>query len=181
MIKDVPYFQLFAANFLAKREYKLMGIDERGLFISIYMECWVNRSVPADPEELAKYLGFTCDQIKNGLTKRVMSFLIKADGNLIAPELEGYREDFYERRKKQSAGGKDGARKKKEKNLGNTEEVQGTPGGQPKGSLIHIKSNSFNSNQLIKEEVMSKENKAWLDDYEKTSDTFNDYLKASGG
>ena len=181
MIKDVPYFQLYAANFLAKREYKLMGIEERGLFISIYMECWVNLSVPADPEELAKYLGFSSDQIKNGLTKRVMSFLIQIDGNLIAPELEGYRENFFAQRKKQSEGGKDGARKKKEKNLGRAEEIQGTPEGQPKGSLIHIKSNSLNSNQLIKKGEMSEENRAWVNDYENAPDISSDYLIASKG
>jgi hypothetical protein len=110
-----------------------------------------------------------------------MSFLIQIEGNLIAPELEGYRENFFAQRKKQSEGGKDGARKKKEKNLGRAEKVQGIPEGEPEGSLIHIKSNSFNSNQLIKKGVMSEENKAWVNDYVNTPDLSIDYLRTSKG
>jgi hypothetical protein len=181
MIKDVPYFQLYAANFLSNRQFKLMSLDERGILISIYMECWVNLSVPTEPVELAKCLSFSEQEVLKALTNRVKSFLLEKEGNYISPELEGYREKFMEARRRQSEGGKDGAKRKKEKAMGRIEEVEGIPEGQPKGSLIQIKSNSFNSNQLLKKDVMSDENMKWLEEYTKTPDVTVSYLKASKG
>lgn len=185
MIKDVPYFQLYAANFLSNRQFKLMSLDERGILISIYMDCWVNLSVPIEPVELAKCLGFSEQEASRALTTRVKSFLLEKEGSYISPELEGYREKFMEGRRKQSEGGKQGARRKKEKAMGKIEEVEGIPEGQlkgqPKGSLIQIKSNSLKSNQLIDKEVMSEENMKWLEDYKNAPDVAVAYLKASKG
>lgn len=181
MTKDVPYFQLYAANFLANREFRLMSLRERGLLISIYMECWVNRSVPSLPGELAKCLSFSEAEVLDALTFRVKSFLLDREGNFICPELEGYHERFMERRKKQSEGGKDGAKRKKEKYLGGVNKAEGLPEGQPKGSLNQINSYSFISNQLVGKSLMSDENKAWVNDFENGSDTPDVYSSASRG
>ena len=181
MIKDVPYFQLYAANFLANREFRLMSLDERGLLISIYVECWVNSNVPVNPAELAKCLGFSELDVSKAFTNRIKSFLVEKEGNYIAPELEGYREKFMDGRRKQSEGGKAGARKKKEKFLGKVDEVEGAPEGQPKGSLNQINSNSIKSNQFLRKDVMTEENKKWVDDYESSPDASIAYLKASRG
>jgi len=54
------------------------------------------------------------------------------------------------------------------------------PKGQPKGSLIQINSNSFKSNQILKNEVMTDEHKAWVQDFENSPDVTS-YLKASRG
>jgi len=181
MIKDVPYFQLYAANFLSNRQFKLMSLDERGILISIYMECWVNLSVPKEPVELAKCLGYSEQEASRALTTRVKSFLLEKEGNYVSPELEGYREKFMEARRRQSEGGKDGAKRKKEKSMGRVKEVAGIPEGQPKGSLLQIKSNSLKSNQLLEKEVMSDENMRWLEDYVNAPDVAVSYLKASKG
>ena len=177
MIKDVPYFQFYAANFMANREFRLMTLGERGLLISIYVECWVNKNVPIGSAELAKCLGYSELDISNTFTSRVKSFLIEKQSNFISPELEGYREKFMEGRRKQSEGGKAGARKKKEKILTRVNDVE----GQPKGSLNQFNSNSFNSNQLIKEDFMTDENKQWLEAYEHAPDPSISYLRASRG
>jgi uncharacterized protein YdaU (DUF1376 family) len=181
MIKDVPYFQLYAANFLSNRQFKLMSLDERGILISIYMECWVNLSVPIEPAELAKCLGFSQQEASRALTTQVKSFLIEKEGSYISPELEGYREKFMEGRRKQSEGGKQGAKRKKEKAMGKIEEVEGIPEGQPKGSLIQIKSNQIKSNQLLKEGAMSNEIMKWVEEYTNAPDISVTYLSASKG
>lgn len=181
MIKDVPYFQLYAANFLANREFRLMSLNERGLLISIYVECWVNINVPVKSIELAKCLGFLESDVLNAFTNRVKSFLIEKEGNYISPELEGYREKFREGRRKQSEGGKVGAMKKKEKCLGKVEGVEGAPEGRLKGSLNQLNLNSFKSNQFVEKGDMTDEDKKWLDDYENSPDTSIAYLKASRG
>ena len=87
-MKDVPYFPLYAANFLASRPYKLMSLQQRGLWISIYMECWVNGSLPADLNEMAKLLGFPALEVEQSISQLLYSFVEEVDGQLISKELE---------------------------------------------------------------------------------------------
>ncbi len=145
-----PAFLCYASNIIADKRYRLMSPSERFVWMSIYLECWPNHAVPADPIELAKYLGFSVEDVKAGLTPRVLSFFKEVNGELICPEQEEYREKQRIRNLKKSAGGKKGAERKRcmaSKELGN---VQGTPRGIPKGSLIQSKLNQTNQTQSIK-------------------------------
>ena len=164
-MKDVPYFPCYAANIIASKEYRLMSLLERGLWISMYLECWPNKLVPSDTRELAKYLGFDEHEVLKAKTKNLMTFFLLKDGNIVHPELELYREEILLRRSKQSKGGKDGANKRYGK---------GKPISQPIGSLVYINSDQVNSSQVnssqsLDREIinpLSKENEEWIDDYE---------------
>jgi hypothetical protein len=174
MTKPVPYYPLFAANLIASKPFRLMTLEERGLWITIQMECWVNGAVPSNLDELAKYLGVTSDEVHRCFTKTQMSFLVKEEGQFKSPELEAQRKEYLERREKQRIGGIDGARRKKAK-----QEVAmkiGIPEGPPEGSLSYINSNqlkssSLMSNQLVERRFSTKEIEDWIDDYENTEDT----------
>lgn len=178
MTKPVPYFPLYAASFIASKEFRLMTIEERGLWITIQMECWVNGSVPSDLKELGQYLGVNPEVIERSFTQKQLSFLERINHELKSPELEEYKNDFMERREKQRLGGIKGAKRKKDKALGQLESLAK---GQPKGSLIQINSNSINSNQLLNKDVMSDENMKWVNDYEHAADISASYLKVSKG
>jgi len=52
-----PAFLCYASNIIADKRYKLMTPSERFVWVSIYLECWPNQSVPTKLDELAKYLG----------------------------------------------------------------------------------------------------------------------------
>lgn len=149
---DLPYFPLYASNIVADKRYRLMSIHERAVWISIYLECWPNGSVPADPAELAKYLGYSIEDVKAGLTERVLSFFKEVKGELISPQLEKYWGEVLARRAKQSEGGKKGAKLKRDKALnGEGQPIgkpQGQPIGEPEGSLNTLKSNTLKSNQI---------------------------------
>lgn len=173
MTKPVPYYPLFAANLIASKPFRLMSLEERGLWITIQMECWVNGAVPSNLGELAKYLGVASDEVNRCFTKVQMSFLIEEDELLKSPELEEQRKEYLERREKQRIGGIDGAKRKKAKQ--ETEKSLGTPEGQPKGSLSYINSsqlnsNSVTSNQLSGEKLRIQELKEWVDNYENAED-----------
>jgi len=182
MIKDVPYFPLYAANILASRPFRVMTLEERGLWITLMMECWVNRSVPSDSREMAKFLGLSVEEVSRAVATLQTFSLDKGCSQIFSQELEGQREKFLSSREGKSKGGKLGAERKKEKlrqkQLG---DPQGIPEGKPKGSLTQVNSNSLNSNQLIKKGVMNTENKEWVRNYENAPDISNDYLRASGG
>jgi hypothetical protein len=141
------------------------------------MECWVNKSVPSDLADMAKILSLTLDEVKIAYTNLQSTFLHEQGGQIISHELEGYRKGYLEIREKQRLGGIKGAKQKKDKEKGGGE---GIPEGQPKGSLIQVNSNSINSNQLLKKEVMDEEVKAWIRDYESAPEAIS-YSKASRG
>ena len=144
---------------MADKRWRLMSAIERALWISILLECWPNGSVPADPAALAKWLGWSIEDVKAGLTERVLSFFKEVKGELISPQLEKYCEEVLARRAKQSEGGKKGAKLKRDKALkGEGQPIgnpQGQPIGEPEGSLNTIKSNSVKSNPIrsLKEET----------------------------
>jgi len=176
MTNPVPYFPLYAANIIASKAYRLMTLEQRGLWITILTECWVNDGVPESQDEMAKYLGFS----EASITKAkfdLSSFSLKTEGSeIISTELKEYKIGYMESRRLKSLGGKKGAENKKLKqateasaHLGNP---KGIPEGQPKGSLTYIKSNSINSNQLIDKGVFTEENKKWVRDYVDTKDSF---------
>lgn len=193
MTKAVPYFPLYAANFIASKPFRLMTIEERGLWITMQLECWVNGSVPADQKELAKYLGCSIEEIQRSFTQKQYSFLEKIGDELKSPELEEQRKEFMERREQQRLGGIKGAKQKKENQaVEKLIEAQGQPPalpeGQPKGSLSYInsasiKSSSVNSNQLINKGEISDSNKAWLEAaFDETPKIMpRDYSKESRG
>ena len=189
LMKPVPFFPLYAANCLASKPFKMMTIEERGLWITIQMECWVNGSVPSDLKDLAKYLGLGHDEVQRSFTQKQLSFLQKVGVELKSPELEEYRKKYMDNREQQRLGGIEGAKRKAEKErqrlakelLSRQGQPQGTPEGNPKGSLIQFNSNSINSNQLIRSEVSDAENRAWSEAYENAPDASEEYLRASKG
>ena len=52
--RDAPAYQGYASDWLANRKWRLMSLGERGLLDTMRKECWVNRSVPSNVEEIAK-------------------------------------------------------------------------------------------------------------------------------
>jgi hypothetical protein len=146
-MKDVPYFPLYASNIIASKYYRLMNLEERGLWISILMECWPNISVPRGVEELTAYLGTRDGEIsQESLSKVLKVFQIRGD-QIFSQELDDQRRDYLERREKQSAGGKMGAERKKKMNSLVAEKV-GVPIGEPEGSLYQVNSTQVNSTQV---------------------------------
>ncbi len=85
-----PAFQEYAADMLARREYRAMGLAQRGLLYSLRLECWVNRTAPADPALLAKVLGYSAEEIR-AVLPAVLAFFTVAGEEIFSPELDDYR------------------------------------------------------------------------------------------
>jgi len=184
-MRDVPYFPCYASNLLANRNFKMMSLQERGLWASIYFECWPNGGVPEDPKKLSRYFGVDEMQIRECLTSEVLSFFQSKDGLLISPEIEDYRITVLKRRELQRLGGIEGARRGKGLRGKQSEPVgqpMGEPTGELEGSLNHIKLDQVNSNQLIDKRGMDDSNDAWVRDYDNApTASSRDYIKASKG
>jgi uncharacterized protein YdaU (DUF1376 family) len=149
-----------------------MSLLERGLWISIYLECWPNVSVPADRKKMAKVLGFGEEEISKIQMDQIMYFFSEVQGEITSPELNALRDEFMETRRKKAEGGKEGARRKKEKQLGNAQ-------GIPKGSSIQVKSSQVISSQIkpCRSYLESGEN----EDSQEFDSVAKEYLIASRG
>ena len=165
-MKTAPAFMFYASDTMADKRYRLMTLAERGLYISLLNECWVNRSMPADQNAIAKWLAFAGDEIKSALTDRVLSFFIEENGELTSPELERYRTTLEERREKQSKGGRKGAKSKWSKPSNEDGLPNGYPNGVTMGSRVEkSRKEKTRSEPSVKPVI----NDAWVDDYDRAS------------
>jgi len=106
--RDAPAYQEYAATMLSKLPFRTMSLQDRGLFYTMRLECWVNKQLPKNHSNLAKVLGFSVEDVTSSLSAVMQFFEVKGDF-IICPELEDYRTHLTERKIKQSQGGKRGS------------------------------------------------------------------------
>lgn len=168
-----PAYQEYPATMLASRNFRLMNIAERGLLYTIRLECWENKEVPASVNQLAKYIGCDASDVEGALTDLVKTFLHEKDGLFTCPELDDYRQHLDDRKSKQSAGGKNGAkitnrnRKKSAKQDGvyladETGNPQ-VPRRGSDGSLVQLSTVKSSQEQSLNNGYIDDE---WIHDYD---------------
>ena len=54
-----PAFQFYPADFLADHNVVMMSAEARGVYISLLCHCWINGSVPNEPEQLQRLGGWS--------------------------------------------------------------------------------------------------------------------------
>lgn len=168
MEQTAPAFQLYASDTIADKHYRLMSLEERGLLLSLLCECWVNRSVPADPDALGKWLGYPSGEIKAALSSRVMSFFSPSHGELINLKLERYRKELEERREKMSNGGKKGAKAKWGNASGSDSRPSDHPNEVSMGSRVEKRGEEKSRSEPLEKRYIPITD-PWVDDYENAS------------
>lgn len=157
-----PAFQEYAATILSSKAFRAMNLSERGLLFTMRLECWVNQSLPSLSNELAKYLGFTNQEVLDALSKDVVSYFDSSGGSYVCTELEDYRRHLIGIKDRQSAGGKKGAATTNKK-------WEGIESGTPQAtreSLVQFNSAQLNSNQSLESENINDD---FVRDYERAS------------
>lgn len=104
-----PAYQEYPSDLLANENYKLMEMEERGLFHSLRHYCWVNESIPANESALAELLGLTESYLDKIFSRRVRSFFCKSEADpnrLISPELTDYKQGLIEKSSRKAEAGK---------------------------------------------------------------------------
>ena len=171
--RPAPAYQEFAASMMARTDYRLLSLAERGLLYSLRLECWCNGSMPADPAKLARVLGFDPAEVAAALP-RLEPFFDDADGALTCPELDDYRAYLDERRARQSEGGKRGAARtnaeRKPAPRRALKSPASNPTGKPQvtdGSLVQP--STAKSKPVQQEKAFSPVDDEWLAGYERAS------------
>ena len=153
--REPPAFQEYAASMMSKMEYRLLNLSQRGLLYSLRLECWVNQSLPSDPQKLATVLGVPVDDVSTNLPK--LSKFFCTNGELLTcPDLDKYREYLQDQRNRQSEGGKESRRRSKEKQAstgGSNGEATFSHDASSLQVLRQDKSSADKSNSAFRKEV----------------------------
>jgi len=177
-LRPAPSYLEYASDMLANREFRLMGLAERGLLWHMRLECWVNKSLPVNVDDLAKTLGMKSEDVLNSLSPRVLEFFRQNEGEFHCPELEAYRENYLAQRAKLSESGKRGGRTTQSKHRKAKATLE--------GSLKHLSRDETSRNEKRGEELTNKElsheDKDWINTFEGGHSTpINNYLMQSRG
>jgi len=116
-MRPPPAYQEYPSDLLANEKYRLMSLEERGLFHTLRHYCWVNGSIPATIEEISELLGITRSHLDQLFTSRVKAFFQPSDrepDRLLSPELRDYKRELVERSLKKSLAGRLGGQKSAE-------------------------------------------------------------------
>jgi hypothetical protein len=170
-----PAFQEYASDNLAKMQFRLMSLEERGLWATLRFECWVNKTIPATIKELSTLLNLRESDIERALTNRVLSFFVIDHKNMYCPELEKYREECAIRTKALSEGGRNGGRKTQSKNKmnqsneGATNEAHLEPSLQasPQAKVKPLRRNEESREELTMKNSTNNDIDEWVNDYER--------------
>lgn len=112
-----PAYQEYPSDLLANESYKLMQMEERGIFHTLRHLCWVNGSIPKDTQELSELLGLTASHVDMAFSPRVRQFFCPSPtemDRLISPELFDYRQELQNRSLRKIAAGRLGGLKSAE-------------------------------------------------------------------
>lgn len=187
--RNAPAYQEYAATILAQLPFRTMTLQDRGLFYTMRLECWVNVRLPNNQDDLAKVLGLPIAEVTTSIAA-VMPFFKVVDGFIFSPELEDYRTHLAERKLKQSQGGKRGSAitNSKRNNAAKTIDDNDSSIASSKSQLplqgrskSSVQPNTLkpSQNQPLKKEVIDD---PFVKDYEAAEQcTASDYAKASGG
>lgn len=175
-----PAYQEYASDMLANMQYRMMSLSERGLLDTMRRECWVNKKVPMQEQELASYLGINRAEIKACLTPRVLSFFIDRANFLICAELEQYREALIERHQKMAAGGQKGGEVTQRKHKLSKATLEATVNPLSRDEVGGEEVDGA-ENQSLEKGITNQEMNDWVSAYESGSDVPTSYMKASRG
>ena len=178
--RPAPAFQEYASDMLANSRYRTMTLVERGLLDTMRRECWVNGSVPKEPQELAVYLAKPETEVIAALSIKVLSFFKERHDQLICPELDAYRAVLEDRSKKMSEGGRNGGKVTQNKNKAAkaTLEAMVKPLSRDEVSRGEL---SGEEKKSLGEGISNAEMNEFVAEYDNTPETSNLYYRASKG
>lgn len=111
--REPPAYQEYPADTIVRMQIAGLSLEEVGFLYVTKCLLWLARDLPACPAELAARLRVSEADVERILPK-LSSFLVVQDGRVTCPELEAYRQRLDDRRQKQSAAGRETAKRNRE-------------------------------------------------------------------
>jgi general stress protein YciG len=178
--RPAPAFQEYASDMLANAYYRTMSLAERGLLDTMRRECWVNGSIPKNPNDLADLLGKPAGEINLNLSIKVLHFFREHNDKLICPELDSYRANLAEKKQRMSEGGSKGGKATQQKNKVAKATLKAMLKPLSGGELSRDELSRAEKQSLGKS-ITAEEINQFVSELEDVSDATNNYLQASKG
>ena len=179
-LRPPPAYLEYPSDLLANMKFRRMSLPERGLWQTMRLECWVNKTLPKNPEEIALVLNLPLNEVQANLTSGVLGFFVENEEGFYCKELEEYRADQLHRQNALSRGGKKGGEKTQQKNRDMQAISQGKVQGWPEGKLKPLRGNEMSGDEMQGEEspirnsstggnLPNETHDEWISDFENSS------------
>jgi uncharacterized protein YdaU (DUF1376 family) len=173
--RPAPAFQEYASDMLANARYRTMSLAERGLLDTMRRECWVNGSIPKDPNDLADLLGKPAGEVNLNLSMKVLHFFREQNDKLICPELDSYRANLADKKQRMSEGGSKGGKVTQQQNKAAKATLKAMLKPLSGGELSRVEKQSLGKG------ITDEEINQFVSELEDVTDATNNYLQASKG
>jgi uncharacterized protein YdaU (DUF1376 family) len=187
-----PAFQFYPKDFLTDENVVVMSLLERGAYITLICQCWIDGTIPADPERLAKMCGSPLSAFRKlwPALERCFVAARNTPDRLIHPRLERERKKQADFRARQAENGAKGGRPTKptakptesqEKGLGSSGLTQTEPTKSSSSSVSDLRSSDFSQKAAAPTEARSKRPIYTSDRFAVFEWQFDDLGKMLGG
>lgn len=164
-----PAFQTFASDDMASEVWRLASLAERGLLDSMKRYCWVNNTVPADKDQLARALGLNVIEVERSHGNLIAANFARHphdETRLFCPDLERQKQEMLLRRTKQAEGGREGG-KRTQAAIRKALSQQSQPSSQPSSLAKAPEMKRGEAKRSLQEgAVPDAVDDQWLRDYE---------------
>lgn len=117
-----PAFQFYPKDWIADAKVCELSLEEEGAYIRLLSHCWLEGSIPADPERCARIIGKGCSNELATTVQRMFNESATDSSRLVHKRLESERNKQQLRREQASeAGKKSGEKRKNSANPANPE------------------------------------------------------------
>jgi hypothetical protein len=158
LLRAPPAYQEYASDLLASANFRRMTLAERGLFLTLKLECWFNETVPENATELSSLIGLPEDEIRKNFSVLVKRDFEIINGTILCPELERQRSNLIAKREAQTHGGRKGGQATQDRHRTN----------QAKLKVVNkeeLSRNDLSREELIKDTALS-DHKEWIQGFD---------------
>lgn len=109
-VESRPSFPFYARDFLSSPRVRRMSLEERGAYITLLCDAWVDVGLEPDAESIADRLGVDLEAAERLMAGQLGRCFVLVDGRLVSPRMERERQRLDERSRTLSEAGARGGR-----------------------------------------------------------------------
>jgi len=157
---ELPFFKLFAKDFMTSRAFILMNGLERGVYFSVLLAEWIDGPLPNDAQQLSRLSCITYSEFKKAWRVVSQRFKISDDGGKIwNKRLEDERQELTENYEQKSQVGRVAANARwHTKRNANAMQTHGIGNASGNANALHPQCQSESDPESESEEERNLEN-----------------------
>lgn len=127
-VESRPSFPFYARDFLSSPRVRRMSLEERGAYITLLCDAWVDVGLEPDAESIADRLGIDLEAAERLMAGQLGRCFVLVDGRLVSPRMERERQRLDERSRMLSEAGARGGRARPSQAQARLSQAKARPG-----------------------------------------------------